>query len=62
MTLNLNIKANVDDITLTEIYELLAKYHREPKNEDNLYYFKGFKFKIEAETSMSINYVITQII
>ena len=31
MTINLNIKANVDNLTLAEIYELLAKYSRETK-------------------------------
>ena len=46
MTINLNIKANVDSLTLAEIYELLAKYSRETKNKDNFYEFKGYNFKI----------------
>jgi len=62
MTINLRIKANVNNITLAEIYELLAKYSRETKNKDNFYEFKGFIFKIEAEVSMSIDYIITEII
>lgn len=62
MTINLNIKANVDNLTLSEIYELLAKYSRETKNKDNLYEFKGYIFKIESEINMSIDYVITEII
>ena len=63
MTINLNIKANVDNLTLAEIYELLAKYSRETKkNKDNFYEFKGYIFKIEAQTNMSIDYVITEII
>lgn len=61
MTINLRIKANVDNLTLSEIYELLAKYSRETKNKDNFYEFKGFIFKIEAETNMAINYVITEL-
>lgn len=59
MTINLNIKANVDNLTLAEIYELLAKYSRDKQSEIE---FKGFRFKIEAETNMSINYVITEIV
>jgi hypothetical protein len=62
MTINLRIKANVDNLTLAEIYELLAKYSRETKNKDNFYEFKGYIFKIEAETNMSIDYVITEIV
>ena len=62
MTINLNIKVNVDNLTLAEIYELFAKYSRETKNKDNFYEFKGFIFKIEAETNMSIDYVITEIV
>ena len=62
MTINLRIKANVDNLTLAEIYELLAKYSRETKNKDNFYEFKGFIFKIEAEINMSIDYVVTEIV
>lgn len=62
MTINLSIKAHVDNLTLAEIYELLAKYSRETKNKDNFYEFKGHIFKIEAETNMSIDYVITEIV
>ena len=62
MTINLNIKANVDSLTLAEIYELLTKYSRETKNKDNLYEFKGYIFKIEAEINMSIDYVITEVV
>lgn len=62
MTINLIIKANVNNLTLSEIYELLAKYSRESKNKDNLYEYKGFIFKIEAEVGLSINYVITEVI
>ena len=60
--INLNIEANVNNLTLAEIYELLAKYSRETKNKDNFYEFKGYIFKIEARTNMSIDYVITEII
>jgi hypothetical protein len=62
MVINLNIKANVNNLTLSEIYELLKKYSSETKNKDNFYEFKGFIFKIETEINMSINYVITEII
>lgn len=61
MTINLNIKANVNNITFAEIYELLAKYSIEEKNKD-FYEFKGYVFKIETEINMSIDYVITEII
>jgi len=32
------------------------------KNKDNFYEFKGYIFKIEAETNMSIDYVITEVV
>jgi len=62
MTINLNIKADVNNLTLSEIYELLAKYSSGTKNKDNFYEFKGFIFKIEVDVNMSINYVITEVI
>ena len=62
MTINLNIKANVNNLTLAEIFELLAKFSRETKNKDNFCEFKGFIFKIEAEVGMWIDYTITEII
>lgn len=58
MTINLNIKANVDNLSLSEIYELLAKYSIEKNNEIE---FKGFKFKIRSEVNISINYIITEL-
>ncbi len=62
MIINLIIKADVNSLTLPDIYELLAKYSRENKNKDNFYEYKGFIFKIEVEINMSINYFITEII
>ncbi len=62
MTININIEAKTDNLTLFEIYELLAKYSKETKNKNNFYEYKGYVFKIEATTSMSINYVIEEII
>lgn len=61
MTINLNIKANVDNLTLAEIYELLAKYSREKVKDQKIYEFKGYIFKIETEINMVINYVITEL-
>lgn len=62
MTINLIIKADVNSLTLPDIYELLAKYSRENKNKYNFYEYKGFIFKIEVEINISINYFITEII
>lgn len=62
MTINLIIKADVNNLTLSEIYELLAKYSSETKNKENFYEYKGFVFKIEAEVGLYINYVITEVI
>jgi len=62
MTINLNIKADVSNLTLLEIFELLVKYSSETKNKDNFYELKGFIFKIETDVNMSIDYVITEII
>ena len=61
MTINLNIKANVSNISLSEIYELLEKYSLEKLKDKKVYDFKGFKFQIETEINMAINYVITEL-
>lgn len=59
--INLNIKANVNNISLSGIYELLNKYSLQNDKSDNIIEFKGFKFRIETEINISINYVITEI-
>jgi hypothetical protein len=60
MTINLRIKAKVNTLNLSEIYQLLAKYTSETKNKDNFYKFKGLIFKIEPEENFDC--VITEII
>jgi hypothetical protein len=57
--LNIHIKANVNNITLFDIYELLAIY---TKTKQDVIKFKGYNFKIETEIGMSINYIITELI
>lgn len=61
MTINLTIKANVNNLTLSEIYELLQKYSLERKEDTKVFEFKGYTFKIETSISMSINYTITEL-
>jgi len=61
MTINLNIKANVNNISLSEIYELLQRFSLEKHKDVKVYDFKGYKFKIETDITMSINYIITEI-
>ena len=61
MTINLNIKANVNNLTLSQIYELLQKYSLEKVKDQKVYEFKGYKFKIETDINMSIDYVITEL-
>jgi len=61
MTINLNIEANVDNLTLPEIYELLQKYSLERVKDKKVYDFKGFKFQIETDINMAINYIITEL-
>jgi hypothetical protein len=62
MTINLNIKANVNNISLSQIYELLNYFSKSEKKENEIIFFKGFKFQIETNIDMSINYVITEIL
>ena len=52
MTINLNVKANVNNISLSEIYELLQKYSLEKVKDKKVYDFKGFKFKIETDINI----------
>ena len=61
MTINLNIKANVNNLSLSQIYELLQKYSLEKVKDQNIYDFNGYKFKIEVEINMAINYEITEL-
>jgi hypothetical protein len=61
MTINLNIKANVNNISLSEIYELLQKYSLEKVKDKKVYDFKGFKFRVETEINIVISYVITEL-
>jgi len=61
MTINLNIKINVDNLSLSDIYSLLRKYSLEKQKDRKIIEFKGFKFKIETEINMSINYTITEL-
>lgn len=61
MTINLNIKADVDNISLSEIYELLQKYSLEKVKDKKVYDFKGFRFEIETEINMAINYTIKEV-
>lgn len=61
MMINLNIKADVSNLSLLDIYELLKLYSLEKQKDNKIIEFKGFKFKIEAEVNMSINYVITEV-
>jgi hypothetical protein len=60
-TINLNIKANVNNLSLSQIYELLQKYSLEKIKDKKIYELNGFKFEIETEINMSINYVITEV-
>lgn len=61
MTININIKATVDNLTLSQIYELISKFTKEHKTNIEILEFNGLKFKIEASVKMSIDYVITEI-
>jgi hypothetical protein len=61
-TINLNIKANVNNLSLSQIYELLQKYSLEKVKNKKIYELNGFKFEIETEINMSINYVITEVL
>jgi len=61
MTINLNIKANVNNLSLSEIYKLLAKFSLEKQKDSKIMEYNGFKFKIETDINMSISYVITEV-
>ena len=61
MTINLNIKANVNNLSLSQIYELLQKYSLEKVKDKKVYEFNGYKFRIETEINITINYVITEL-
>lgn len=61
MTINIHIKANVNNLTLSQIYELIHKFTVERKGSTEIIEFDGFKFEIKAEVNMSITYVITEI-
>ncbi len=62
MTINLNIKANVNNISLSQIYELLKIYSLEKVKDKKIFELNGFKFEIENEINQSINYVINEVL
>jgi len=62
MTININIKANVSNVTLSQIFELLKIYSLDEKRDGKIFEFNGYKYKIEAKINLSIDYVITEII
>ena len=61
MTININIKADVDNISLSQIYELLQIYQLDKVKDKNVYDFNGFSFQIEVFINQAINYKITEI-
>ena len=62
ITINLNIKANVNNISLSQIYELLKIYSLEKVKDKKIFELNGFKFEIENEINQSINYVINEVL
>lgn len=62
MAINIKIKTLVDNLSLSDIFEVLKVYAlRKNKDEENIVDFEGFKFKIEVEIDGYINYTITEI-
>ena len=59
MTININIKANVNNVSLSGIYDILRMY---TLTNHEIIEYKGYKFKIEVVINMSINYTITEIL
>lgn len=58
MTINLRIKADVNNLSLTDIYDLLKLY---ATKRDEVMEYKGHKFKIEVEIRSAIEYTITEL-
>ena len=61
MTININIKADVDNISISQLYGLLQLYQLEKVKDKKVYDFNGFSFQIEMFIDMAINYTITEI-
>lgn len=61
MTVNINIKANVNNLSLSQIYELMRRYQLEKTKDTQIFEFNGYKFKIEVDINMAINYTITEL-
>ena len=60
MSINLNIKAHVSNLSLCEIFELLNLYGK-TRPKDGIMFFDGKCFRIESSVSMSIDYEIFEI-
>jgi hypothetical protein len=58
MTINLLVKANVDNLRLSEIFELLSQY---AKDKQSPLKFKDFLFQIDVKIDLGIHYTITEI-
>lgn len=60
MEVNINIKSNSSNLSLSQTYELLQKYTLEKVKDKKTYEFNGFYFEIKVTINEIINYEITE--
>lgn len=65
MGININLKAKVQNLTVTDVFNLMAIYKEtianSPKSKE-VWTYKGYKFTITDEVSETgITYIITEI-
>lgn len=63
-TINIKIKAHVDNLTITDIYDLLLHYRTNDCKDRNdcIINYGGMKFRIQVKVALYIEYIITEII
>ena len=62
MTINIKISAKVDNLTLSQIFDLLKNFTLDKVRDSKVYEINGYKFIIETQIDMNINYTITELI
>lgn len=63
MIMNINIKADIDNLSLSDVFGLMQKHALEKPKEskDCIIEFKEMKFRIVTDINMAINYIITEL-
>lgn len=63
MVMNISIKADIDNISLSGLFKLMSKHQLEKPegSKDCVIEYDGMKFRVVTTINMGIEYVVTEI-